>query len=163
MILTSNGTSKYWCFFTSKNPHHSSRLRCGRIISKFMVESWENVVLLWVVQWPHKPQDPGFGHLRWCVWLSERTGQWDKNRHLFGAGTKKKLKEKGRLFFWGRRGRRTFFIFVGTWICFFCCVCVCVCFFKALYHGSHHYFFTTNTWEKLFWNWLSIEDGGANP
>ena len=39
---------------------------------------------------------------------------------FLGRGHKKSLKKKADSFFWGRKGRRTFLILVGTWI--FLCV-----------------------------------------
>ena len=75
-----------------------------------------------------------------------RKGRVSETRTDFflGRGHKKSWKKKADFFFWGRRGRRTFLILVGTWIFF-------VCVFLGLYHGSHHHFSITNAWE----NWLS--------
>ena len=60
---------------------------------------------------------------------------------FLGRGHKKSLKKRADFFFWGRRGRSYFLIFVGTWICFLCCVCVllkvCTMGVIAIFHHQH--------------------------
>ena len=121
------------------------RLRCGRIISKFMVESWENVVLLWVVQWHHEPPDLGFGPLRWCVWLSERTGGCETRTDIFlGRGHKESLKKKAD-FFSGVEGVEEHFLFLLEIGSFFC-----VCFFRFVPWESSSFFHHQRLGELTF-------------